>query len=1533
MDVERAFSKGIALLRSAAARAGRAGRARERPEFWIDERTCKSCYECDVMFSLFVRKHHCRMCGRVFCGACSARSLPPVNDPEGDPVRVCTFCHDQRQGTSALVSATSAGTERMHPGGVDDNGGAIGRGHGQHGGNVGDDAREAPGSGGAGMRLSVNDRRSSRGGVGLDREPPFHGRRGLRRVALGMNENALAGARDAKGAMASPVSYLLGAEHRSSDTDDSDSEDAAGPCDGRVDGGEPCRDGGSVYASDIAAEVETTAASASSGDSGRDVQARPAPIVSPPESTHPAPDGRHVDARPRAFPGGGGSRHAMRHVVLPPAASDKMPAALLDVRKRLAAAFKSVEPSDALRRAAFSVLRDDELWRRPPPAAPPAVLAARLAARRAQLTAVNARHLRRLVRQRLLAATALTQRREGRTNQGGLRVDELDAWTELVTRLATEAADAVRPAFVAGGSMSSGYDMDPRALVKIKRIATGAPEDSRVVTRGEVFGRNVAHRRMASVVRAPRIVLLGGALEYHRVAGPRLSSLDTLLDQEHEHLRTAVMRICALAPDVLAVEKTVARFAQELLLERGVTLVLNVKPAVLARLARCTGAEIAPAPDALTEGSVGVCGEFKVERVAQTLETDARTGAPMEKTLMAFTGCPAVGLGCTVLLKGGTLAALGAVKSVLRDSILAAHHLSREAAWLAAATTGSALFHDVEMVEGEGGGISEVASVAPAASAAAVTSDLQRSWAQTFPDLSDTTPSPVLAISPHVRVTSEAMAAAAATVEPFDDSCPTARLLASSSAATSILDASKTVSLSLSSFCASRGVMCDPPNLRGATLSHYGPTDLPLGHFLHEAMTPPAERCCPNPECGAGPEDHVRTYYLCGGRVVLRVRHETETDGGPTPEAETAEMAEMEEHEGAVFWHWSRCRSCGGGRDDDGGGGGDGLGSAFGVGVGHGAFAREADRDGDRSFRRPSPPHGGRVPLPTDAMELSLGRFLELALASPYLRSGDGGDGGGAASCGHALFTDRVHFIATTTTTACFVVDPLTPLKVTPPPRTLRPPLDPGPTASSISQSCAAGGASDDPSYVVAHSLNTTDYAVQLTAARWAAVNTAVGAAAKGKRREAEEHGTALNVDAGASTTSPSRTPLVPPPASASSSTTGLDALLLPDRVHLKHCFDTERGGRHQVTAYFALQFDTLRGLILSDGNKGFVSALSCCLPWEGGAAGGKSNAYFAKSVDDRFIVKQMQRTELNSFLAEFGLAYFAHMHKTLGGCEGDGEDGECAPPRTCLARILGVYQVSSRVQNLQAEKGNGKGACGEDGDTRGGMDVGSEGGGEKIASLPESVSTASGASGGQQQYRETKLEFLVMENLFHGRSVGSSPGVDRSIVPAWRTYDLKGSLRSRYSPNIETPVLLDENLQEELATDPILVKERDKRRLEAALYWDTAFLAFHGVMDYSLLAGVDRERGQLVVGIIDYLRQYTWDKQLETYVKASGVLGGAGREPTVISPNLYKKRFRRAMSRYFVMVPTGVLGHDAAEAQERRVECRMEAGGHDGDS
>ena len=43
---------------------------------------------------------------------------------------------------------------------------------------------------------------------------------------------------------------------------------------------------------------------------------------------------------------------------------------------------------------------------------------------------------------------------------------------------------------------------------------------------------------------------------------------------------------------------------------------------------------------------------------------------------------------------------------------------------------------------------------------------------------------------------------------------------------------------------------------------------------------------------------------------------------------------------------------------------------------------------------------------------------------------------------------------------------------------------------------------------------------------------------------------------------------------------------------------------------------------------------------------------------------------------------------------------------------------------------------------------------------------------------------------------------------------------------------------------------------LEAVLWRDTAFLAGLGVMDYSLLVGLDSQQHRLVIGIIDFIRQ-----------------------------------------------------------------------------
>lgn len=50
------------------------------------------------------------------------------------------------------------------------------------------------------------------------------------------------------------------------------------------------------------------------------------------------------------------------------------------------------------------------------------------------------------------------------------------------------------------------------------------------------------------------------------------------LFQEREFLKNYVQRIVDVRPNLVLVEKTVSRIAQDMLLEHGITLVINVKP-------------------------------------------------------------------------------------------------------------------------------------------------------------------------------------------------------------------------------------------------------------------------------------------------------------------------------------------------------------------------------------------------------------------------------------------------------------------------------------------------------------------------------------------------------------------------------------------------------------------------------------------------------------------------------------------------------------------------------------------------------------------------------------------------------------------------------------------------------------------------------------------------------------------------------------------------------------------------------------------
>uniref|UniRef100_A0A673YKT7 1-phosphatidylinositol 3-phosphate 5-kinase n=1 Tax=Salmo trutta TaxID=8032 RepID=A0A673YKT7_SALTR len=264
---------------------------------------------------------------------------------------------------------------------------------------------------------------------------------------------------------------------------------------------------------------------------------------------------------------------------------------------------------------------------------------------------------------------------------------------------------------------------------------------------------------------------------------------------------------------------------------------------------------------------------------------------------------------------------------------------------------------------------------------------------------------------------------------------------------------------------------------------------------------------------------------------------------------------------------------------------------------------------------------------------------------------------------------------------------------------------------------------------------------------------------------------------------------------------------------------------------YYAEEFHKMRAEIMESTEDDFVRSLSHCVNWQ--ARGGKSGAVFYATEDGRFILKQMPRLEVQSFL-DFAPHYFTYI---------TGAVQQKRP--TALAKILGVYRIGYKNSQNNSEK---------------------------------------------------KLDLLVMENLFYGRKMA-------------QVFDLKGSLRNR---NVKTEsgkescevVLLDENLLKLVHDNPMYIRAHCKAILRAAIHSDACFLSSHLIIDYSLLVGRDDATDELVVGIIDYIRTFTWDKKLEMVVKSTGILGGQGKMPTVVSPELYRARFCEAMDKYFLMVP-----------------------------
>lgn len=60
--------------------------------YWMADEHCKECYDCKSVFTAWRRKHHCRICGQIFCSRCASNIIGAKRFGQEGAVRVCNLC-------------------------------------------------------------------------------------------------------------------------------------------------------------------------------------------------------------------------------------------------------------------------------------------------------------------------------------------------------------------------------------------------------------------------------------------------------------------------------------------------------------------------------------------------------------------------------------------------------------------------------------------------------------------------------------------------------------------------------------------------------------------------------------------------------------------------------------------------------------------------------------------------------------------------------------------------------------------------------------------------------------------------------------------------------------------------------------------------------------------------------------------------------------------------------------------------------------------------------------------------------------------------------------------------------------------------------------------------------------------------------------------------------------------------------------------------------------------------------------------------
>lgn len=62
--------------------------------YWMPDSSGRECYECQERFTAFRRRHHCRLCGQIFCSKCCGIQVSGSLLGYTGDLRLCTYCAD-----------------------------------------------------------------------------------------------------------------------------------------------------------------------------------------------------------------------------------------------------------------------------------------------------------------------------------------------------------------------------------------------------------------------------------------------------------------------------------------------------------------------------------------------------------------------------------------------------------------------------------------------------------------------------------------------------------------------------------------------------------------------------------------------------------------------------------------------------------------------------------------------------------------------------------------------------------------------------------------------------------------------------------------------------------------------------------------------------------------------------------------------------------------------------------------------------------------------------------------------------------------------------------------------------------------------------------------------------------------------------------------------------------------------------------------------------------------------------------------------